>query len=169
MRTQAAIAATTPRTGDPLPLQEFLHPVCVVALLILIVNDHFLKGAGILPWWITGKLSDVAGIVFFPLLLTAAANTTAYFVNKATRIPGMKPLVDHHLRTWKLVTALLFTTVIFASIQLSETAVTLYTTAVSALGFPAVVTMDPTDLVALLVLPIPYLIGMKVVRGKLLS
>jgi len=42
--------------------------VAVAAVVMLAVNDHLLKHA--YPGWITGKLSDVAGMIFFPLLLT---------------------------------------------------------------------------------------------------
>jgi outer membrane protein assembly factor BamB len=35
----------------------------------LLVNDHSLKGAGVLPAWLTGKTSDVAGLVVAPALL----------------------------------------------------------------------------------------------------
>lgn len=34
----------------------------VAALLVLVVNDHVLKGSGLLPGVITGKLSDFAGL-----------------------------------------------------------------------------------------------------------
>lgn len=45
------------------------HPVAVVAIALLVLNDHVLKAA--VPGVLTGKLSDVAGMVFFPLLLQA--------------------------------------------------------------------------------------------------
>ena len=43
------------------------HPVAVLAVILLLVNDHVLKAA--FPGTITGKLSDIAGLVVFPLLL----------------------------------------------------------------------------------------------------
>jgi hypothetical protein len=43
------------------------HPVTVLALAVLIVNDHVLKAAH--PGWVTGKLSDAAGLVLAPALL----------------------------------------------------------------------------------------------------
>jgi hypothetical protein len=42
------------------------------AVAVLFVNDHFLKRAW--PGSVTGKLSDVAGMFFFPLLLHAVAS-----------------------------------------------------------------------------------------------
>src|SRR3954465_9682891 len=40
-----------------------------VALAVLALNDHILKGAGVLPAWLTGKLSDFAGMIVAPVLL----------------------------------------------------------------------------------------------------
>ena len=48
------------------------HPLWLVALAVLVLNDHVLKGAGILPEWLTGKLSDVAGLVVAPALVAFA-------------------------------------------------------------------------------------------------
>lgn len=47
------------------------HPVVVLAIVTLLVNDHVLKGNA--PGWLTGKLSDFAGLLFFPFLATAFA------------------------------------------------------------------------------------------------
>jgi hypothetical protein len=45
------------------------HPLSIAALLILLLNDHWLKKVA--PSWLTGKLSDVAGLVFVPFVLLA--------------------------------------------------------------------------------------------------
>jgi len=52
-----------------------LHPVVVGSMLILAINDHWLKSAW--PGWITGKLSDCAGLVFFPVMLGFIADLLA--------------------------------------------------------------------------------------------
>ena len=51
------------------------HPIAIAAMLTLIANDHWWKHAH--PSWLTGKLSDFAGIVFFPLLLEAVVEVVA--------------------------------------------------------------------------------------------
>lgn len=51
--------------------RALLHPLWVTALILLIANDHFFKGAGILHHIATGKLSDVAGLIVAPMLLAA--------------------------------------------------------------------------------------------------
>lgn len=45
-----------------------LNYIFIIGILILFINDQFLKFA--YPGLITGKLSDVCGIIIFPLLLT---------------------------------------------------------------------------------------------------
>jgi hypothetical protein len=45
-----------------------LHPLTLVSLIVLVLNDHFLKWAH--PSWLTGKLSDVAGMVLAPIVLS---------------------------------------------------------------------------------------------------
>jgi len=49
--------------------RPLLHPVSLAAMAVLALNDHLLKQAW--PGHVTGKISDVAGLVFFPLLLMA--------------------------------------------------------------------------------------------------
>ena len=66
--------------GVPLPTKDapvaggwILHPVALGSFALLGLNDHLLKQEyG--TWW-TGKLSDVAGMMGFPLFLLAALET----------------------------------------------------------------------------------------------
>lgn len=51
---------------------DLVHPLPLAAVGLLALNDHALKGSGLLPGALTGKLSDFAGLFFFPLLLAAA-------------------------------------------------------------------------------------------------
>jgi hypothetical protein len=48
-------------------VRALASPGFALALVVLVLNDHVLKTA--YPGWITGKLSDVAGLVVAPLLL----------------------------------------------------------------------------------------------------
>jgi hypothetical protein len=52
---------------EPVPGDGLLHPIVLLAIGILLINDHVLKSAW--PGAVTGKLSDIAGLVFFPLLV----------------------------------------------------------------------------------------------------
>lgn len=51
------------------PGRQLSHPLFLAALVTLALNDHVLKGAGLLPTALTGKLSDVAGLLVAPLVL----------------------------------------------------------------------------------------------------
>ena len=44
-----------------------IHPWSLFALFALACNDHWYKGLG--PVWLTGKLSDFAGLFYFPFLV----------------------------------------------------------------------------------------------------
>jgi hypothetical protein len=60
----------------PRPARELLlHPIPLAAIALLVANDHWLKAAH--PGWLTGKLSDVAGMTFFPLLLLVLLDVAA--------------------------------------------------------------------------------------------
>lgn len=50
------------------PAESFGHPLFLVALVTLALNDHLLKATGALPA-LSGKLSDVAGLLVAPLVL----------------------------------------------------------------------------------------------------
>lgn len=49
-----------------------INPIFISSLLILLINDFFLKYA--FHNWITGKLSDIFGIIVFALFFTAFAS-----------------------------------------------------------------------------------------------
>jgi uncharacterized membrane protein YgcG len=108
------------------------HPIWWTALAVLVFNDHLLKGAGVLPGAVTGKLSDLAGMIVAPMLLVA--------------IVGARSLVAR---------AACFAAVagVFASIKLSALAATWLTTALWSIGLRWQIWVDPTDLMALAVLP----------------
>lgn len=114
---------TTPRNKYYL-----LNSVFLVCLFILLLNDHYLKYES--PSWLTGKLSDVAGIIILPLV-----------------IAFIFPTLGRH-STW--ISAVLF---VFWKSPLSQELIDLYN------QFSPVETsriVDFTDLYALLFLAIPY-------------
>lgn len=51
------------------PRASLTHPLFLAGLLLLVLNDHVLKGSGLAPAALTGKLSDVAGLLVAPLVL----------------------------------------------------------------------------------------------------
>jgi hypothetical protein len=66
MRSLAGLAAS----ARPAPaLDSLVHPVPLAALTLMLLNDHVLKASD--PGWLTGKLSDVAGLMLLPFVLLA--------------------------------------------------------------------------------------------------
>jgi hypothetical protein len=51
-------------------------PVLLASIVILVVNDFALKGSSA-PGWLTGKLSDFAGLAALPIVLVCAAELVA--------------------------------------------------------------------------------------------
>jgi len=66
--------ASRPAAGDAL-----LHPAVVAALAVLVVNDHVGKDLARGTAWatLTGKASDVAGVLFLPVLVVAGLELAA--------------------------------------------------------------------------------------------
>lgn len=139
-----------------LPAGELLHPAPLVALAVLVVNDHVLKSwaaASGFPAVVTGKLSDLAGLLFFPLLVTAGLDLLLLV---AARLGAP---IDFSLRRWKLALACGGTAALFASIKLSAPAAAAIAELLRQLGVEARIVVDPTDLVALPMIGVAYWIG----------
>ena len=123
------------------PPSGLLHPLALAAIALLLVNDHVLKAR--YPGWLTGKLSDVAGLVFFPLLL------------RALLAPLLGPLlgVAGPGRRWErlLIACAALTALGFAAIKLWAPATAACEQILGALrgGAQVRIVRDPTDLLAL--------------------
>lgn len=117
----------------PAQVAPLCRPLPLGSVALLLLNDHVLKGANVLPGWLTGKLSDVAGLVFFPLLLLA-------LVEEAAWLGGVRLPLSKKTLTWlcSVITALVF--------GLLKTHSGFHAL-VSTLWGPSV--LDPTDLLAL--------------------
>ncbi len=128
--------------------RALLRPTALLAIALLVINDHVLKAQ--VPGLVTGKLSDVAGLIFFPLLLAALAEQVGLRGGRAA-----------------VIAAAIATGLAFAAIKLWAPAADLYRLGLAALQWPfraiaAAVTdtalpslgrvqlvQDPTDLLAL--------------------
>ena len=114
-------------------LWPLTHPIWWVSLIVLVLNDHFLKGAGILPGWVTGKLSDFAGLIVAPVLVVSL----------------------FRIRSWTVrVFAFAAVVVPFVLINLWADAALVVEAITAKLAFPWRIWSDPTDLAALAVLPV---------------
>jgi hypothetical protein len=122
------------RIGAPgvLP-RAFVHPLWWSALALLLLNDHVLKTAHVLPGALTGKLSDVAGMLVAPPLLALLIGAQ----RKAAR--------------WIAPAAVGLT---LCAIKLAPSAAHALEAALTAIGVPSRIWVDASDLWALCALPI---------------
>jgi len=129
----------------------YVHPLPVIAVLVLIVNDHALKATALWPL-LSGKLSDLAGLFFFPLLVCALLHALSVLL---AGVGGRRP--PEHPSPTLLLGICGATALAFAAIQVSPGAAAGYAHVVGVLAelvdplwsARATHTMDPTDLLAL--------------------
>lgn len=107
------------------------HPLTVCALILLVGNDHLLKR--LYPGWLTGKLSDVAGLVLAPALLGVLGSVVV------PRFPARA----------LAVVALVGTGAAFAIVKSDQYASQLASRLWSVLNGPSIVAPDASDLCVL--------------------
>lgn len=111
------------------------NPLWIASLGVLIVNDHVLKGSGLLPGWLTGKLSDFAGLIVAPVLIAAIAGAR---------------------RAGARAAACGLVAIGFLAIKLSPVAASALERALALAHIHWRVWSDPTDLAALAMLPVAW-------------
>jgi hypothetical protein len=145
------------RVASPaLPVGEAMHPVALAAIALLVVNDWVLKPRVVPDSWpslVTGKLSDVGGLAFAPVVLSAAIGLV---LHAAARLGAR---VDPSLSRRRLVACVVATGAGFAAVKLAPALAALAADALSLLGRPARFYDDPTDLLTLPALAIALWIG----------
>ncbi len=119
-------------------LRCLAHPLSLAALALLALNDHMWKGAG--PALLTGKLSDVAGLFYFPFLVAAACALVT------GRLPGRRVSLPAGRIAFAVVA------VWFAAAKTVPAAHEATVWLAAHLVGPVDVVRDPTDVAALLAL-----------------
>lgn len=144
----------------PIAADGLLHPVPVTAIVLLALNDQWLKF--VYHSWFTGKLSDAMGLVFFPLFVQGVIEVGQSVVGRpfrpSARLAGVVVLI---------------TGAAFTTLQLSEPVMDLYRWGLGGLQWPfaavasaargvalpvlnpVYANADPSDLVVLPFLLIP--------------
>ncbi|MGW0436646.1 hypothetical protein ACWDV4_29370 [Micromonospora sp. NPDC003197] len=107
------------------------HPVTVLGIVLLVVNDHLLKSA--YPGLVTGKLSDFAGLLVAPPLLGALVSAVA------PRLTGTPVACG----------ALLVTGAGFTAAKSTTVGAAIASTSWSVFSGPSIILADHTDLIAL--------------------
>ena len=142
-------ARADPAQRRPVP---FTRAPPVLAMALVALNDHVLKGAGLLPAAVTGKLSDVAGLYFAPLLVAELWMLA-------------RPTAERGAPVRRVAWAALGFGLLFTAIKTSATASALHDAVAGALlHYPVRNTVDPTDLMALLMLPVAVVDARRVSR-----
>lgn len=149
--------------GRSIPGEGLLHPVALGCLLVLVVNDHVLKGA--YPGTLTGKLSDLSGLAMFPWLLQSV-------IEQAAQTSGRS--IERGRRTMVILAGI--TAAGFALVKLWAPAAETYRLALACARWPvrlvhaavvdapyppvrrSALTMDPTDLLCLPMVLVPVLL-----------
>lgn len=133
-----------PNREDFLGIGFFIRPLPIAAVVMMFVNDHYLKYH--YPSWWTGKLSDFCGLFFFPIFLCAVYVLIANLITRK----------KHWVSNKKLLAAIIFTDVIFMAVKLSPAAAQIYESTLGWLGFPSRLTLDTSDLFALSMNTVTY-------------
>ena len=120
-----------------------------IAVVILLLNDHWLKTA--FPSWWTGKLSDFAGLYFSPFLVLAGLGGLEWASARWLRRRFCSPQSAMGL-------ALVLTALWFGALKLSPwTQRPAMAVLGRIMGGPRHIIADPTDLIALGMLPLTWL------------
>jgi hypothetical protein len=153
---RAALAGEDGPGQPALPAGELLHPVPLAALAALVVNDWLIKPNALVPGWLSGKLSDVAGLLAAPLVATAAIDCTLWLL---VRLSRRSLTIDFSLRRGRLLGAAACVAAAFAALKMCPAAAHALERAAGWLGGDWRVVSDPTDLVALPAVALAALLG----------
>jgi hypothetical protein len=120
------------------------HPLSIAAIVLLLINDHIWRKVA--PSWLTGKIGDAAWLVFAPFLVAAIL---AWLL--PLRLKRRDEIIGHG--------AIIVVGLVFAGAKTIPAFHSLTIKVLETLtGWPNVLRMDPTDLIALPVLLIAWLI-----------
>jgi hypothetical protein len=67
-------------------LRAVSHPTSLIAIALLVINGHILKS--FFPSHLTGKISDAAGLSFYPFLVTAGLSLLSALRIRPRQIAG---------------------------------------------------------------------------------
>jgi hypothetical protein len=102
-----------------------LHPLAVSSLVLLVANDHVFKR--VCPSFVTGKLSDFAGVFLLPLVLSAAIELAL-----SKRSERLSPRLANRV----LLLSVMATMLGFTLVELWTPAETAYRHAIGVLQWP---------------------------------
>ena len=148
------------------PIYRFaLHPVFLVSFVVMVLNDAFLRPSGVWPLF-TGKVSDVAVLIFLPAVGALAVVYVKYCIHLVAA-GFFHTGIAYALTRWTALFSIAVTALVFTLINISPSCNALYVKMINAVNVLAPVypelgsTMDATDLITLPALYLSYVIMRK--------
>lgn len=127
-------------------VRALVHPVTLAAIAALLLNDHLLKR--LTPGTLTGKLSDFAGLLFFPMVLIVV-------LGRITGCPRPRRLM-------LAVASFIASGAVFATLKaVPQANAAAHALAAGVLGLRLQMALDPSDLWALTVLPAAFTLWLR--------
>ena len=154
----------------------FIHPVNLIAIVVLALNNHWLKPSGRCPL-IAGKLSDIAIMIFLPPLICLCAEFVRHLFHTfhiAISKNNSLYVQEKYFPSKRLVlTSIFISAFLMTVLQVSHGAADIYQVLISYLNdllfFGRTIhepVQDLSDLMALLFLIVPYLLLAKLSNSK---
>ena len=136
-------------------LYAFRHPLVLISILVLLLNDHVFKAS--MPSALTGKLSDLAGLFFFPFLVGTILQSQVKLFLPARRLPARQALEA----SFFLSAAFFIGIKTFPSFNgfVADWLSTLF-------HLPVHIALDPTDLLAFIVFIPAWMLWARIERGR---
>jgi|GEM_PF-1521419 len=143
--------SASPEANGPVPGTLLLHLWPVLAAILIVFNDFILK-----PFWpgkLSGKLSDFGLCFLLPIFIVAVGQWVAWLVAMLFRREWT------FSGKWLNGVACCLTLIYFSGLQLSQDFIRFHIWLLGKLikSHKIVVTPDPTDLWALLMLPLAWM------------
>lgn len=155
------------RRDWPHPTALLLHPVTLVALGGMVVNDGWVRTRWPSP--ITGKVSDVAALVAYPGVVVTLWGIVVLGFGVASRALGARWRPARGMTPGVLLVAVLLPAALLTGINLSLVLRDAYLGLLGAVDLfgwgPFHYTMDPTDLWALPASGLPWWVGHRMIEG----
>jgi len=146
-------------------LRALGHPLTLASIALLLLNDHLFKRT--YPSALTGKLSDLAGLFFFPFLLIALFGLARLGLARLPFAAGERPRAGIGTSRAAALGTYLLTACLFAAVKLHPGLNAAVNGLLQSLfGQPVHIARDPSDLVALLALIPSYRIWSSSASGS---
>ena len=158
------------------PGSFLLHPVFIVSMIAILINNLWFKASRILPL-LAGKITDVAIMIYLPALICLGVvfvrHTAQSLKSLIKKNPRRHPDKDHIPSHAIIVISIAISAMLMIVIRASDIGVRIYAVTVGYLNLVLfngrIITKpvkDATDLVSLFFLLIPYIILKRAIKKR---